>query len=123
MSDNQNNSLSSVQLGLEIAVLIGYIIGLFPFLYYIVSMWIVIPLTITNLVISIIARNRTVPFTITNAIMAILSLIPILGFIFKIIGIIMSSLSISELNKIHNRKPEQKKKSKKVIDTKESNRK
>ena len=90
--------LNQVQLILEIAVLTGFALGLIPFLYYGVMQW-VIPLTIINLVISVMKDNGTFANTVTNVIMALLGLIPIIGAIPRVVGIVMSYKSIQILRK------------------------
>lgn len=90
--------LNLLQLIFEIIVGVGYIIGLFPF-GYIISLWWVIPLTIVNLVFAIISKNKTLPFNITNVVMAWISLIPIIGFASRIVGLIMSILCAIKVGK------------------------
>ncbi len=90
--------LSLLQLIFEIIVGVGYVIGLFPF-GYLVAMWWVIPLTIVNMVFAIISKNKTLPLTITNVVMAWVSLIPVIGFASRIVGLIMSILSAIKVGK------------------------
>lgn len=85
--------LNLLQMIFEIVVGIGFIIGLFPFGYLAIAVWFVVPLTIANLVFSIISKNGTMPFTIVNVIMAWLALIPIAGAFFRVVGIVMSIIS------------------------------
>jgi hypothetical protein len=85
-------TLNLIQMIFEIVVAVGYVIGLVPFGYIFVFWWL-IPLTIANLVFSVILRNGTLGFTITNVIMAFLSLIPIVGYIPRAVGLIMAILS------------------------------
>ena len=92
------SSLTTLQMVFEGLVLFGYVVGLIPFGYIFALFW-VIPLTIANLIISLIQNNATKAYTITNVVMAWLSLIPIVGYVPRIIGIIMSVLSMIKLMK------------------------
>jgi len=85
-------ALNIIQILLNVLVAIGYIIGLIPF-GYLLSVWWVVPLSAVVLVISIIARNKTWIINLLNLIMAILSIIPILGFIPRVLGFILSAVS------------------------------
>lgn len=85
-------ALNIIQILLNILIAIGYIIGLIP-LGYLLSMWWVIPLTVIVLVISIIARNKTWIINLLNIIMAVLSVIPILGFMPRVLGFILTAVS------------------------------
>jgi hypothetical protein len=60
---------------------------------YLIAMWWVIPLTVVSLVISLIARNGTWIINILNVCMSVLSLIPLLGFLPRILGFILSIVS------------------------------
>lgn len=91
-------TLNLIQFIFEILVGVGYIIGLFPF-GYLISMFWVIPLTIANLVFAIVTKNKTLSFSITNVIMAWISLIPLIGFLSRIVGLIMSVLSAIQTGK------------------------
>ncbi|MFQ5475370.1 MAG: hypothetical protein ACE5DM_06065 [Candidatus Nanoarchaeia archaeon] len=90
--------LNLTQLIFEIFVAVGYAGGLLPFVYLLSMTW-VIPLTIANLAISIIARNRTSKYTVPNVVMSLLSAIPILGWIPRLIGLILAVLSASKLGR------------------------
>lgn len=85
-------TLKVLQLIFEILVALGFLIGLLPF-GYIVAMWWVIPMTIANLVFSIIHREGTLGLDIANIIMAFMALIPILGFSFRVAGIIIAIIA------------------------------
>jgi hypothetical protein len=85
--------LNLLQMIFEIVVGIGFIIGLFPFGYLAVAVWFVVPLTIINMIFSIISKNGSMPFTIVNVIMAWFALIPIVGIFFRLVGIVMSTIS------------------------------
>lgn len=101
-NSSSNSSISIIQLVFEVFVLVGYLIALIPF-GYLLSLWFVIPLTLCNLILSIISNNNTQIFTIINSIMALLSLIPLLGYVFRVVGIVMSVLSISKLQETMNK--------------------
>lgn len=83
-----------IRMVLEIMVALGFSIGLFPFGYYAVLWW-VIPLALTNLILSLIENNGTQKFTIINSIMVFLAIIPIIGVIPRMIGIVIAILSAS----------------------------
>jgi hypothetical protein len=85
-------ALNIIQILLDILIAIGYIIGLIP-LGYLLAMWWVIPLSVVVLVISIIARNKTWIINLLNLIMAVLSVIPILGFLPRVLGFILTAVS------------------------------
>ena len=85
-------ALNIIQILLNILVAIGYIIGMIPF-GYLLSVWWVVPLSVVVLVISIIARNKTWIINLLNLIMAILSIIPVLGFMPRVLGFILSAVS------------------------------
>ena len=91
-------TINIIQLISEILVVIGFAVGFIPF-GYLISIWWVAPLTILNFILSAISKNKTLPFTITNIIMAGLSLIPILGYLTRLLGIVMSVISISKIGK------------------------
>jgi hypothetical protein len=93
-------TLNLLQFIFEIAVAFGFLFGLIPFVYYITGLMWVIPLTVVNLVFSIIQKNGTKSFTITNVVMAFLALIPLIGIIPKIVGLIMSIMSAVRLGKM-----------------------
>ena len=85
-------ALNIIQILLDFLIAAGYLIGLIP-LGYLIAMWWVIPLTIVVLVLSIIARNGTWPVNALNILMSLLSLIPILGFVPRVLGFILTAVS------------------------------
>jgi len=91
--------INIVQLISEILIIIGFLVGLAPF-GYLISMYWVIPLTLLNIILSAISKNKSLPFTIANFIMAWLSLIPIAGYLFRVIGIVMSIISLVKISKL-----------------------
>jgi predicted branched-subunit amino acid permease len=90
--------LNIVQMISEVCIALGYLIGLFPFAYAWSSGW-VIPLAFVSLVIAIVNRNGTLMFTVANLAMALLSWIPVLGFVFRIIGAGISWINLRMLRK------------------------
>jgi len=86
--------MKNAKIVLQTLVIIGYAVGLFPF-GYLTTCWIVIPLTLVNFILALPSK-RLLPDLI-NIIMAFLALIPILGFIPRVVGIILSSIAISNL--------------------------
>lgn len=86
--------MKNAQIVLQTLVIIGYAIGLFPF-GYLTTCWIVIPLTLVNFILSIPSKKMFE--NLANIVMAFLALIPIFGFIPRIVGIILSSLAISNI--------------------------
>ena len=85
-------ALNLIQILVNILIGLGYIVGLIP-MGYLIAMWWVIPLTVVSLVISIIARNGTWIINILNVVMSVLSLIPLFGFLPRILGFILSVVS------------------------------
>lgn len=92
-------SINIAQIISEVLVIIGFLVGLAPF-GYLISMWWVIPLTLLNIILSATSKNKTFPFTIANFIMAWLGLIPIAGYLFRIIGIVLSIISLVKIGKM-----------------------
>lgn len=95
MSVNPQTSrmLNIVQMVSEVGIGAGYVLGLIPFVYLWSSGW-VIPLTFVSLIISIVNRNNTTAFTIANVIFAFLSFIPLLGYVTRILGILVSLINL-----------------------------
>ncbi|MBP1964014.1 hypothetical protein [Paenibacillus aceris] len=90
--------LNLLQLLSEIAIAVGYLLGLIPFVYLWSCAW-VIPLVFVNLVFAILTHNGTTTKTVINIIMAFLSFIPVAGYVFRIVGIVISWLNIAALSK------------------------
>lgn len=95
--------LNLLQLLSEIAIAVGYLLGLIPFVYLWSYTW-VIPLVFVNLVFAILTHNGTTTKTVINIIMAFLSFIPVAGYVFRIVGIVISGLNISALSKERSRR-------------------
>lgn len=90
--------LNMLQLLSEIAIAVGYLLGLIPLVYAWSCAW-VIPLAFANLIFAILTGNGTITKTVINIIMAFLGLIPLLGYLFRVIGIIISWMDILALSK------------------------
>jgi len=86
--------MKNARIVLQTLVIIGYAIGLFPF-GYLTTCWVVIPLTLVNFILALPSK-KILPDVI-NIVMAFLALIPIFGFIPRIVGIILSSITISNI--------------------------
>ncbi|RME53545.1 hypothetical protein D6783_01605 [Candidatus Woesearchaeota archaeon] len=96
--DNNKRTLTIIQFLFEVIVAGGFLLGLIPFAY-LFSVWFVIPLTITNLILSIITKNDTFNYTLPNVFLAFFSLMPILGIAARIAGVIFAALSAATLSK------------------------
>jgi hypothetical protein len=59
----------------------------------------VVPLTLVSLVLSVVLRNGTLGFTLMNVILAFLSYIPIVGFITRLVGVLLSLVNIARLRR------------------------
>ncbi|MNI04332.1 hypothetical protein D3C73_572530 [compost metagenome] len=90
--------LNLVQIISEVAIAAGYLLGMIPFVYLWSCAW-VIPLVFVNLIIALINRNNTMTFTIVNIVLAFLSFIPILGYLFRAGGIVVSWINIRALQR------------------------
>jgi hypothetical protein len=86
--------MKNAQIILQSLVIIGYAIGLFPF-GYLTTCWVVIPLTLVNLILAVPSKNITLDAI--NVAMSFLALIPIFGFVPRVAGIVLSSVCISNL--------------------------
>ncbi|MCY9695864.1 hypothetical protein [Paenibacillus alginolyticus] len=90
--------LNLLQLLSEIAIAVGYLLGLIPFVYLWSCSW-VIPLVFVNLVFAILTSNGTTTKTVINIVMAFLSFIPVAGYLFRVVGIVISWINIQALAK------------------------
>lgn len=90
--------LNLLQLLSEIAIAVGYLLGLIPFVYLWSYTW-VIPLVFVNLVFAILTHNGTTTKTVINIIMSFLSFIPVAGYVFRVVGIVISWMNIAALSK------------------------
>jgi uncharacterized membrane protein YgaE (UPF0421/DUF939 family) len=105
MKNSDAKTLNQIQVYFEIAVIVGYALGMlggitffFSFVYYIVAIFL-IPIVIANLVFAILTKNGTTAYTAVNIGMSFVTLIPFLGFFSAAAGIVMSSLAIPKANK------------------------
>ena len=80
----------------EVLVLFGFAVALIPFGYLVAMTW-VIPLSALNFVISLVWTKKTVGWDIVTFAMAVVSIVPIIGFFFRIVGLITSALAAREL--------------------------
>jgi predicted branched-subunit amino acid permease len=87
-----------IQMVSEICIAAGYLIGLIPFAYMWSSGW-VIPLVFVSLIIALLNKNGTLMLTIGNLAMAFLSYIPVVGFLFRIIGTGISVINLRMLRR------------------------
>ncbi|MEW9699317.1 hypothetical protein [Paenibacillus sp. SI8] len=85
--------LNLLQVLSEIGIGIGYLLGLIPFVYVWSSTW-VIPLVFVSLVLALLARNGTTNMTIINVVFSFLSYIPVVGYLFRAAGIVISWMNI-----------------------------
>lgn len=92
--------MKTLKLILEAIVIVGYVIGLFPFMYA-VTCWFVIPLVIFNTIIAFVINNSTGK-AILNLLCSFISLVPFLGFFTRIAGIVFSIMSIVSLTNDNN---------------------
>lgn len=91
--------ISIIQLLLEIAIIAGYVIALIPFGYVWSSGW-VLPLTVVSFIIALFAKNNTGFTTGVNVVMALLSYIPVIGYIPRVIGILISIININSIRRV-----------------------
>ena len=98
-NDPASRTLNFVQLIVEACVAAGFFVGLLPFAYLWSSGW-VVPLTIISLILALINKNGTAGFAAANFFIAIISFIPLLGFVFRLIGILISLFNINVI-RIH----------------------
>lgn len=91
--------LNCVQIILEFLILIGYAIGLIPFLYLWSGNW-VITFTLINVILAYFSQNRTLPFTLVNVFLAFFSYIPIIGYITRFAGIVISAINIAAVRRL-----------------------
>ncbi|MVP01695.1 hypothetical protein [Paenibacillus lutrae] len=89
MSSDTKRILGTVQLIVEIGVVIGFIVGLIPFGFLWSGNW-VVPLVFVSAVIGLITSNGTLLAALANIVMALLSYIPVLGYVTRIVGILIS---------------------------------
>ncbi|WNR44406.1 hypothetical protein [Paenibacillus roseipurpureus] len=101
MRSDTKRLLNTVQLLSEIGIIVGYLLGLIPFVYAWSCSW-VIPLVFVNFVLAFLTGNGTTVKTILNIAMAFLSLIPLIGYVFRFGGLLLSALNIKELNRGRN---------------------
>lgn len=89
--------VKKLQLFFEIIVVIGFAISLVPFGYLFSMMW-VIPFSALNFIISLVWTKKTVGWDIVTFAMAVISVVPVLGFFFRIVGLLTSALAAREIS-------------------------
>lgn len=90
--------LNLVQIVVEILVAAGFFCGLIPFVYLWSSGW-VVPLTLVSAALALITGNGTLTGTCLNIVFAFVSFIPLLGFVTRLLGIVVSLLNIAALRR------------------------
>ncbi|MCR8645122.1 hypothetical protein NV379_20920 [Paenibacillus sp. N1-5-1-14] len=93
---------SRIHMVVEILILIGFALSMIPFVYVWSANW-VIPLVFVSAILSFILSNGTILTTIINIAMAFLGFIPLLGYVPRIIGIIISIINLSIIGKRSSR--------------------
>jgi hypothetical protein len=83
---------------IELLILIGFVIGLIPFLYGWAATW-VIPLTLISAALAFLLGNGVLLLAIANVIMSVLSIIPLIGYAPRIIGIFIALINIAILSR------------------------
>jgi len=95
----QSNSIGNrLHAVVEILIFIGFLIGLIPFVYGWSGTW-VIPLTVVSVVLAFVLRNGVLLFALGNFIMALLSFLPLVGYVPRIIGIVLALINIALLSR------------------------
>lgn len=92
MRPDTRRILNGIQMFVEILIAIGFFLALVPFVYLWSSGW-VVPLTLISFILSIVTRNGTFLFSGLNVLMALLSFIPLLGYIPRLIGILLALIN------------------------------
>lgn len=98
MSPQTARMLNLIQLISEIGIAVGYLIGMIPLAYAWSGTW-VVPLAVINLIIALLTSNGTFMMTIINVVLSLVSWIPIVGFVTRIGGIIVSVMNIMNLRR------------------------
>jgi uncharacterized membrane protein len=86
--------LNFVQLVLEVCIAAGYLLSMVPFLYAMSSSW-VVPMTIISAILAFVSGNATRNFALGNIVMSLLGFIPLIGYVPRIIGGILSLVNIA----------------------------
>ncbi len=96
------NLIILIEFLLSLCVVVGFVLGVFGailmFYYFLVAWWL-IPLTIANLVLSIIEETGTEKGNVAIFVLALLSLIPVFGIFASIGGILVTCLNLFKLYK------------------------
>lgn len=94
VSSETKRVLNVIQLIVEIGIIIGYVVGLIPFGFLWSGGW-VVPLVFVSAVIGLINSNRTLLPAVVNIVLAFLSYIPLVGYVTRIVGLLVSAYNIS----------------------------
>jgi hypothetical protein len=95
---NSNPVWNRLHAIVEMLIFIGFLIGLIPFLYGWAGTW-VIPLTVVSAVLAFVLRNGLLPFALANFVMSLLSFLPLIGYVPRIIGLVIALISIAILSR------------------------
>ncbi|GIP40380.1 hypothetical protein J31TS4_36600 [Paenibacillus sp. J31TS4] len=98
MSSDMRRLLGVVQMVVEACIALGYLVGLIPFAFLWSSSW-VVPLVLVSFVLALLLRNNTLVPAVVNVLMAFLSFIPLLGYVTRIIGILLSLYNLSQIRR------------------------
>jgi hypothetical protein len=98
MREETSRLLNLVHLVIEICVAAGFLLGLIPFVYLLTYHW-VVPLVLISLLFSVFLNNGTLRFTVINAILAFAAFIPLIGFIPRLVGAVVSLISIMAIRR------------------------
>jgi len=96
VSAKEQKTIDTIHLVFEILVAVGFAIGIIPF-GYLFSMWWVIPMALVSMMISVIWNKKTLTFDIVTFVMAMISLVPVLGYIGRIVGLITAVITAKKL--------------------------
>jgi hypothetical protein len=92
----KNKSITIVLFILEILIIISYASAFVPFIY-ILLLFGTIPLTLANMVISLVYKSETSSFAIANFIISIVGIMPFIGYPLRIVGFFLALLSAIRL--------------------------
>lgn len=99
MNSSTSRLLATIHLIVEIAVAVGFAIGMIPLGYLASSNW-VVPLVFASLILALLDGSRTLGRSIFNVAMAFLSYIPLIGFITRLLGLLVSLSVISHFGRM-----------------------
>ncbi|UJF33547.1 hypothetical protein [Paenibacillus hexagrammi] len=88
--------LNLIQLISEMCIAVGYLVGLIPFMYMVSCNW-VLPLVFVSAIIAWLVRNGTTNMAVINIVLSFLSFIPVVGYVFRVGGILVSWMNIRRI--------------------------